>query len=246
MADVTRLFEVMAGPDLQDPASAPVPLRKWSDGEIRNLRVAYFEDDGVTPVTEETAAAVRTAAEALRQQGFQVEAGPPQNLQRVWQLWWNLFGRAVQTAFEPTVRGRESELSPMYRAWREHVAQQPPLDGQEWMNTLLGRDALRAKLLEQMEEFPILLGPVCAIPAFRHGEREWQIRGRGVEYLKAMSYSQWFNLLGNPGAVVPVRQSSDGLPIGVQVVGRPWEDEAVLAVASKIEQVTGGFRRPPL
>jgi Asp-tRNA(Asn)/Glu-tRNA(Gln) amidotransferase A subunit family amidase len=134
----------------------------------------------------------------------------------------------------------------MYRAWREHVAQQPPLDGQEWMNTLLGRDALRAKLLEQMEEFPILLGPVCAIPAFRHGEREWQIRGRGVEYLKAMSYSQWFNLLGNPGAVVPVRQSSDGLPIGVQVVGRPWEDEAVLAVASKIEQVTGGFRRPPL
>jgi Asp-tRNA(Asn)/Glu-tRNA(Gln) amidotransferase A subunit family amidase len=246
IADVTRLFEVMAGPDLQDPASAPVPLRKWSDGEIRKLRIAYFEDDGVTPVTEETAAAVRTAAEALRQQGFHVEAWRPQNLQRVWQLWWNLFGRAVQTAFEPTVRGRESELSPMYRAWREHVAQQQALDGQEWMNTLIGRDALRGKLLEHMEKFPILLCPACAIPAFRHGEREWQIRGHRVEYLKAMSYSQWFNLLGNPGAVVPVGKSPEGLPIGVQVVGRPWEDEAVLSVAAKIEQVTGGFRRPPL
>jgi amidase len=246
VADVTRLFEVMAGPDPQDPASAPVPVRKRSDEEIRKLRVAYFEDDGVTPVTPETEAAVRTAAEALRQQGFQVEAWRPQNLDRVWQLWWNLFGRAVQTAFEPTVRGREQELSPMYRAWREHVALQPALDSQEWMNTMIGRDALRGKLLERMEEFPILLCPACAIPAFHHGEREWQVQGRKVEYLKAMSYSQWFNLLGNPAAVVPVGKSPEGLPIGVQVVGRPWEDEAVLAVAAKIEEITGGFRRPPI
>jgi Asp-tRNA(Asn)/Glu-tRNA(Gln) amidotransferase A subunit family amidase len=246
VADVAQLFEVMAGLDLQDPASAPVPLRKWSDGEIRKLRIAYFEDDGVTPVTAETAATVRTAADALRQQGFRVEVWRPQNLERVWQLWWNLFGRAVQTAFEPTVRGKESELSPMYRAWRAHVALQPPLDGQEWFNTLIGRDALRGKLLEQMEKFPILLSPVCAIPAFRHGEREWQVRDRKVEYLKAMSYSQWFNLLGNPAAVVPVGKSPEGLPIGVQVVGRPWEDEAVLAIAARIESAIGGFRPPPI
>jgi amidase len=246
IADVQCLFEVMAGHDPQDPASAPVALREWSDGEIRKLRIGYFEDDGVTPVTPETAAAVRAAAEALRQQGFQVEAWRPQNLERVWQLWWNLFGRAVQTAFEPTVRGRESELSPTHRAWREHVAEQPALDGQEWMNTMIGRDALRGKLLEQMETFPILLCPACAVPAFRHGEREWLVQGRRVEYLKAMSYSQWFNLLGNPAAVVPAGKSPEGLPIGVQVVGRPWEDEAVLAVAAKIEQATGGFRPPPI
>ena len=246
IADLQCLFEVMAGHDPQDPASAPVALREWSDGEIRKLRVGYFEDDGVTPVTPETAAAVRAAAEALRQQGFQVEAWRPQNLERVWQLWWNLFGRAVQTAFEPTVRGRESELSPTHRAWREHVAEQPALDGQEWMNTMIGRDALRGKLLEQMEKFPILLCPACAVPAFRHGEREWLVQGRRVEYLKAMSYSQWFNLLGNPAAVVPAGKSPEGLPIGVQVVGRPWEDEAVLAVAAKIEQATGGFRPPPI
>ena len=61
-----------------------------------------------------------------------------------------------------------------------------------------------------------------------------------------MAYSQWFNLLGNPGAVVPVGKSPEGLPIGVQIVGRPWEEEAVLAIAAKIEQATGGFRRPPL
>src|SRR6202522_2915 len=56
--DVQKLFEVMAGADPRDPASAPVALREWSDGEIRKLRVGYFEDDGVTPVTPETAVAV--------------------------------------------------------------------------------------------------------------------------------------------------------------------------------------------
>src|SRR5271170_4617084 len=193
VADLARLFAVMAGPDIGDPASAPVPLRVWSDSEILKLRVAYFENDGVTPVTPETAAAVRAAAEALRAQGFQVEAWRPQNLDRVWQLWWNLFGRA-----------------------------------------------------RQMETFPILICPACAVPAFRHGEREWMVQGRKVEYLKAMSYSQWFNLLGNPAAVVPVGRSPEGLPIGVQIVGRPWEDEAVLAVAAKIEAASGGFRRPPI
>src|SRR5271155_1487513 len=91
VGDVERLFEVIAGPDIGDPASAPVPLRKWMDAEIRKLRVGYFEDDGATPATPETAAAVRVAAEALRQQGFQVEPWRPENLDRVWQLWWNLF-----------------------------------------------------------------------------------------------------------------------------------------------------------
>ncbi|MGA7188536.1 MAG: amidase family protein, partial [Candidatus Acidiferrales bacterium] len=76
--------------------------------------------------------------------------------------------------------------------------------------------------------------------------RAFTVQGQKVNYLKAMSYSQWFNLLGFPGAVVPVARSPEGLPIGVQIVGRAWEDEAVLAVAAKIEAATGGFRRPPV
>jgi Asp-tRNA(Asn)/Glu-tRNA(Gln) amidotransferase A subunit family amidase len=244
--DVEKLFEVMAGPDPGDPASAPVPLRLWSEQEIRNLGVAYFVDDGVTPVTPETAAGVRTAAESLREQGFHVTEWRPQNLDRVWQLWWNLFGRAGQMAFAPTIEGREAELSPILRAFRAEVAEAPPLTAQDVLNTLLARDVLRGNLLAKMEEFPILLCPVCAMPAFRHGEREWTVQGRKVEYLKAMSYSQWFNLLGNPAAVVPVGSSPEGLPIGVQVVGRPWEEEAVLAIAAKIEDACGGFRRPPI
>jgi Asp-tRNA(Asn)/Glu-tRNA(Gln) amidotransferase A subunit family amidase len=103
---------------------------------------------------------------------------------------------------------------------------------------------LRARFLNQMDRYPILLCPAFALPAFRHGERSWNIDGQRVEYLDASSYSQWFNLLGNPGAVVPMDRSDQGLPIGVQIVGRPWDEERVLAVAAFLEQ-DGEWTPPP-
>jgi Asp-tRNA(Asn)/Glu-tRNA(Gln) amidotransferase A subunit family amidase len=94
------------------------------------------------------------------------------------------------------------------------------------------------------------LCPAAAIPAFRHGERSWNIEGKTVEYLDAWSYTEWFNLLGNPAAVVPVSQStsgeSPGLPIGVQIVGRPWEEEQVLAIAAALEAQRGAWTPPPI
>ncbi|MGA8034524.1 MAG: amidase [Candidatus Acidiferrales bacterium] len=244
VADLIALFDVIAGPDMGDPASAPIATHYPAAAQIRKLRIGYFEDDGTTPVTEETAAAVRSAAEALRSEGFAVDTWHPHNMHRIWQLWWNLFGRGVQMAFEPTVDGREGELSPIYTAFRATVSAEPRLTAQELLNTLLGRDALRALVLEKMEEFPILISPVCAIPAFRHRERDWIVRGQKVEYLKAMSYSQWWNILGFPAAAVPFAQSPEGLPIGVQIIGRPWRDEEVLAVAAQVESVGSGFRVP--
>jgi Asp-tRNA(Asn)/Glu-tRNA(Gln) amidotransferase A subunit family amidase len=83
------------------------------------------------------------------------------------------------------------------------------------------------------------------VPAFRHGEREWEIGSARVSYLDAMRYTQWFNVLAAPAAVVPVGRSHDGLPIGVQIAGNPYEDERVLAVAAAIEREFG-YRPPPL
>lgn len=244
--DVERIFEVVAGPDPGDPCAARVPLRQWSGDEVRNLRVGCFFGHDLAPVTPETAAAVCTAANALRDDGFDVVEWQPENLDRAWKLWWNLFGRAGQMSFSPMLEGREADLSPILREFRAWATEDEPPSGTELLDTLLERDVLRGRFLAKMEEFPILLCPVCSIPAFRHGEREWTVQGRKVAYLKAMAYSQWFNLFGTPAAVVPVGRSPEGLPIGVQIVGRPWEEEAVLAVASKIEKVCGGFRPPPL
>jgi amidase len=70
------------------------------------------------------------------------------------------------------------------------------------------------------------------------------VEGKEVEYLDVMRYTQWFNLLGAPAAVVPVGSSPEGLPIGVQVAGRPFEDERVLGVAAAIEAAFG-YKPPP-
>src|SRR5580704_11333604 len=148
-----------------------------------------------------------------------------------------LIGRAGQLAFASTLDARDADMSPILKEFRAWVAAESPFSAGELLDTLLDRDEVRTKFLAKMEDFPILLCPVSGIPAFRHGEREWLVCGHQLGYLKATSYSQWFNLLGNPAAVVPVGESPEGLPIGVQIVGRPWEEEAVLAVAAKIEEV---------
>ena len=127
-------------------------------------------------------------------------------------------------------------MSPILREFLDIVAREKPLGLEELINTLIERDQLRAEFLKQMEQFPILLCPVCSVSALRHGERKWLVGGHEVEYLKAMSYTQWFNILGNPAAVVPVGRSPEGLPVGVQVVGRPYQEELVLAVAAEIER----------
>ncbi|HUY14504.1 MAG TPA: amidase [Terriglobia bacterium] len=246
VADLRVLFEVMAGYDAGDPSSAPVPVRKVGETEARKLKVGFFEEDGRTPVTQETQEAVRQAAGALEEAGFAVETFLPAGLEKARQLWWNIFGRAGQLILGPMLAGREKELSPILREFTATVESLPPLTVQELMTTLLERDALRAALLKQMEEFPVLLCPVCAVPAFHHGERRWTVEGQTVMYLDAMSYTQWFNILGNPAVVVPVGRSPQGLPIGVQIVGRPYEEEMILAVAEVVERASDGWQAPPM
>jgi Asp-tRNA(Asn)/Glu-tRNA(Gln) amidotransferase A subunit family amidase len=72
------------------------------------------------------------------------------------------------------------------------------------------------------------------------------VEGKIVNYLDAWSYTEFFNLLGNPAAVVPVAQSEEGLSIGVQIVGKPWEEELVLCVAGALEAACGVARIPPI
>ena len=244
--DVKLLFEVMAGPDDGDPMAAPVLLRKPRPEEVRHLHIGFFEEDGRIPVTKETRAAVRMAAAALRDAGHAVEEFVPPELEKIRSIWWNLFGRAGQVALGPLCQGRESELSPILREFIGIVSAEPRLTTEEFMSTLLERDAVRARFLRHMQKYPVLICPVCAVPAFVHGEREWKIDGCTVGYLDAMSCCQWFNALGNPAAVVPVGRSPEGLPIGVQVVGRPFEEELVLAVAQEIESRCGMIGEPPL
>jgi Asp-tRNA(Asn)/Glu-tRNA(Gln) amidotransferase A subunit family amidase len=246
VADLKILFEAMQGPDVGDTCAAPVPLRWPSSEETQNLKIGYFEDDGRTPVTPETRMAVRKAAEALRQAGFQVEPFRPHGLEEVRQLWHKFFVVAGAMLLKPMFKQGDADLSPILKQFLDEAATQPTHTGRSLLDAWIQRDLLRARFFAQMQHYPILLCPAASVPAFRHGERSWQIDGRLVRYLDAWSYTEFFNLLGNPAAVVPVAHSPEGLPIGVQIVGRPWEEEQVLAVAATLEKQCGAWKIPPL
>lgn len=246
VADLKVLFEVMQGPDVGDTCAAPVPVRWLGDDEVRKLRIGCFEDDGRTPVTPETRAAIRKAAEALRSAGFQVEPFQPQGLEEARQLWHKFFVVSGGMMLRPLFKEGDADLSPILKQFLDWSAAQPAHSGRSLLDAWIQRDLLRARFFAQMQQYPILLCPAAAIPAFCHGERSWQVDGKTVHYLDAWSYAEFFNLLGNPAAVVPVSRSNEGLPIGVQIVGRPWEEEQVLAVALALERECGAWKIPPI
>jgi len=125
VADLKVLFEVMQGPDHGDPSAAPVPVRWPSHDDVKKLRIGYFEDDGRTPVTAETRAAVQAAANELRDAGFNVEPFRPEGLDQARKLWWQLFGIAGGMLLGPLTQGREADLSPILKEFSRWVAAEP-------------------------------------------------------------------------------------------------------------------------
>ena len=245
MEDVTLLFRTLSGQDPHDPVSPPIRLRKPGIKRLRSYTIGVFEDDGLAPTTAETRAAVQAAASALREAGFRVEPFRPRTLELLRQLWWKFFVQCGAMFYGPAIRGREHQLSPIFREFLEFQKTELPLTAQSLLDAWAELDMMRAKTLEEMSEHPVLLCPVASIPAFNHNERVWMVDGRVVEYLDAVRHTQWFNALAAPAAVVPVGHSPEGLPIGVQVAALPYQDEVALGVASIVDAAFG-YQPPPL
>jgi amidase len=245
IGDVALLFQALSGQDPLDPVSPPVALRDSGPDELRAQAIGFFEDDGFVPVTQETRAAVSDAARALREAGFRVEPFRPRTLEQLRRLWWKLFVQCGAMFYEPEIRGKRGKLSPIFNEFLEIAEAAGPLSAAELLNAWAELELLRAKTLAEMNEYPVLLCPVASIPAFGHDERSWTIDDRSVEYLDAMRYTQWFNALACPPAVVPVGTSPEGLPIGVQIVARPFEDEVALGVAAIVDAAFG-YRAPTM
>ena len=243
VADLYLLFSAIAGWDASDPMAAPVPVAPLEPEPRGPIRVGFFEDDGRTVVTAHTRAAVRAAASAAADAGYLVDPFRPACLDQARELWDLFFCEMGLMILKEPLKGAEIELAILKEFLRRGA--RPPLTSLGFMQAWIDRDRTRSELLRQMETHRVLICPVASIPAFRHGEREWTVDGHTVRYLDAMSYTQWFNALGNPAAVVRAGTSPEGLPIGVQIVGRPFEEELVLSVAAAIEAGTGGYRPPP-
>jgi Asp-tRNA(Asn)/Glu-tRNA(Gln) amidotransferase A subunit family amidase len=245
VADVRALFETMAGPDAGDALSSPVPVRAINEKDARGLRVGILESDALGKATPETTAAVERAAKILGDQGFVVEKKRLSGLDCAIELWWYFFGPVIADLIRQGAVGQEELLSPMLCEYVALATAETKLTYEGFLKACGERDRLRAEILRQMEEVTILLSPVSTGPAFRHGEGNWR-SGAKENYRDTMRYSQWLNLAGFPGVSVPVGMSSEGLPIGVQVIGRPFEEDLVLAVAEAIERGRGPWQAPSI
>ena len=240
VADVRALFDVMKRPDADDALCSPIQVKSFNEDELRRIGVGILESKALGDVTRETNKAVERAADLLSEQ-FNVEPFPLKGLEQAIELWWFFFGPMIARLFEPMVEGREAELSPIFQEYLSMASLKIAPTVDEFMQACVKRDLVRAKIIKQMRDVPILLSPVCSAPAFRHGEGNWQpVSG----YRDTMRHAQWLNLAGFPGVSVPMGFSAEGLPIGVQVIGRPNEDELVLTVAEILEATRGKFKAP--
>jgi Asp-tRNA(Asn)/Glu-tRNA(Gln) amidotransferase A subunit family amidase len=203
--------------------------------DLRGVRVAWYTDDGVAPVTEETARAVSAAAQALSDAGLRVEERRPPHVERGNELWLKMFSRASVVQLRKVYKGRENEGG-SFVSWRLSTADQmPPATLDEYIANWMERDRLREQLLEWMETTPLIVAPVGSTPAYPHNTLKVTVGDATFGTFRAFSYAQTFNVFDLPVVTVPAGKSNEGLPIGVQVVGLPFAEETVLEAAAIIE-----------
>jgi len=220
--DLRTLFRVLANTSAENPNT---------DG----IQVACYDYDGTAQVTDETKQAVAAAATALRSSGLNVSEKRPPHVDVANDLWLKIFSRASVVQLRKAYSGRETDGG-SFVTWRLKTADHTPsLTIDEYIASWMERDRLRAELIDWMETTPILVCPVGSTPAYKHDTLKVIVNGSSFGNFKAFSYAQAFNLFDLPVVTVTAGKSREGLPIGVQVVGRPNEEELVLKVAEMIE-----------
>ncbi|MGI9657628.1 MAG: amidase [Gaiellaceae bacterium] len=233
MAPVTRSVEdawtvlsVLAGPDGLDSRVAPVSLGNPAEVDPSRLAIAWAAGDGSVEPDPGVTEALRGAAAALAGVGMDVsELRPPQleACERIYAAYRAADGLALHRQI---VAGREELLTPTMRTWFERVDEASVSE----LQAIAGeRDAVRATVLAFMEQWPILMLPVANGPAFKLGAADFDERFRLLTPCRAIS------LLGLPSCSVPVAGAAEGMPLSVQIVGRPFHDHEVAAVAAELD-----------
>jgi len=203
---------------------------------LKDLRVAWYVDDGVAPVTQETKAAVESVVASLSDAGFVTEERRAPHVERANELWLKVFSRASVVQLRKAYAGRESEGG-SFVTWRLSSADDtPPASLDEYIGIWMERDQLRAEMIDWMETTPILVCPVGSTPAYKHDTLKVTLDGVSIGAFRAFSYAQAFNLFDLPVVTIPAGKSKEGLPIGVQIVGRPFAEELILDVAEIVEK----------
>lgn len=242
--DLASLYQVLAQAETGELFQSREAGRESVVESLKGLRVAWYTDDAVSPVTVETRRAVEASASVLAEAGLRVEEARPPGVERGPELWSALFTAAVGRMLREEYRGQEELAGPLVRALLERASEMSTDALEQYFDAWTERDRLRAVLDEWMLERPLLVAPVGAVPAFPHGARKIPVGSVEISAFRAFSYSQAFNVFGLPVVTVPAGRSPEGLPIGVQIIGQAHEEARVLAAARVVEDTLGGWQAP--
>jgi amidase len=234
--DLMLILPIIAGVDWCDPGIVPMPFENPLDVDLSGLRVAYHTDNGIVPASPEVAAVVQSAVTALDETVVFTTEDRPKVMEGTAGMWLELAtadgGAWVQRLLDAC--GTTEPYPAMARRFLTGNA----LPSGELTALLSEWDHFRSEMLRFMERYDVIICPVNAYPAMKHGET--------ADVSDAFSYTRIYNLTGWPGVVVRCGTSSQGLPIGVQIVARPWREDVALAVALHLESTLGGYQKPEL
>ncbi|QKD06027.1 amidase [Mesorhizobium loti] len=227
--DLALIYQIIAGPDGHDTDLAPVQVEAMPKLDLKTLRIAFAPSFPGFPVAGEISAAVESLARQLQGAGAVVEEAklPKLDLHDDLAQGGALIGMMMEAA-QPKPPEQPTSVS-------------------RWFEALARRDRSILIWDSFFDRHDALLCPVAMTTAFPHCEPGTPIKVDGKEqsYWMLPAYGAVFNYSGHPALSMPCGQDSNGLPIGLQLVGKRWSESRLLGIAAAIEPVTGGFRRPP-
>lgn len=236
--DIALAFSLLSGPDGQD-AFATRAAHPLSDHGVqpRPLRIGWMTGPGFGPVDAEVAAVVKAAAAALQQSGVQVEEVGIAALERDFAL--DVFNRLhvmeMKPAFAAAVAGRDpAEIYKMART----MLSLPDTPLQAYIEAEQAAERIRDGYADYFSRYDALITQVLPTPAHKHGIEQLVIDGQTVDVSWLQAATVPLNVTGLPGIALPFGQSSEGLPINIQITGK-WHDEAtILAIAARLEALS--------
>ncbi len=258
--DLRLCLSLIEGSDNREWEVPPAPVENATQRPLSQYRFAFSDEFGGVPVTAETREAIKKLAVTLEQMGCRVEYRNPPNFNFVKALL--TYGEIAGAESVAAVSGLERLRWRMLSLVPSRVVNAGPvahgfarggaLNMRWYTEALTRRDALIGAMQEFLSDWDAWICPVAAGSAFTHRQM-MSILGSPLEvdnqklpyWVWGISYTAVFNLTGNPVVAMPFGQTKEGLPIGVQVVGRRWRDMELLSVAQKLTEVTGVCQRPP-
>jgi amidase len=238
--DLWTIMQLLVGSDGRDSTVVDIPFADPSLVNLRELRVAFYTTNGLAPAHAEVSQVIHTAAAALEREVLRVKEDRPGCLENSYDLEMKLLGADGGDSLRKYLDELcSTSVHPLLRSWLEKLEKyRVNLSGlqdywAEW-------DRYRADMFKFLRDYDVILCPVYTQPALPHGASSLDENFRGFGHTMA------YNLTGWPAAVVRCGTSASGLPIGVQIVARPWREDVALAVTSRLEEIFGGWQPPAL